>query len=115
MDDIEAVLDAAGSQRAVILGVEYGGPSALPFAASHTQRVQALVLADSTARLAVADDYPMGFSPEELGSQGRGARRPVRDPSVATVTDLVAGSEIVFEDRGNRALKGISGEWQLSR
>jgi class 3 adenylate cyclase len=30
-----------------------------------------------------------------------------------TVRDLVAGSDVQFEDRGNHALKGISGEWQL--
>ncbi len=30
-----------------------------------------------------------------------------------TVTDLVAGSGIVFEDRGTHQLKGISGEWPL--
>jgi class 3 adenylate cyclase len=30
-----------------------------------------------------------------------------------TVTDLVAGSGIGFEDRGTHALKGIPGEWQL--
>jgi hypothetical protein len=30
-----------------------------------------------------------------------------------TVKDLVAGSEIEFEDRGVRALKGVPGEWHL--
>jgi hypothetical protein len=29
------------------------------------------------------------------------------------VKDLVAGSPIVFEDRGARALKGLSDEWRL--
>jgi len=33
----------------------------------------------------------------------------------STVKDLVAGSGIAFEDRGAHALKGIPGEWQLSR
>jgi class 3 adenylate cyclase len=32
-----------------------------------------------------------------------------------TVTDLVAGSGIAFEDRGTHALKGVPGEWQLVR
>ena len=31
----------------------------------------------------------------------------------STVKDLVAGSEIVFEDRGSHELKGIPGEWRL--
>jgi class 3 adenylate cyclase len=30
-----------------------------------------------------------------------------------TVKDLVAGSELRFEDRGARQLKGVPGEWQL--
>jgi class 3 adenylate cyclase len=30
-----------------------------------------------------------------------------------TVTDLVAGSGIEFDDRGTHALKGVPGEWQL--
>jgi class 3 adenylate cyclase len=30
-----------------------------------------------------------------------------------TVTDLVAGSEIAFQDRGEHALKGVAGDWQL--
>jgi class 3 adenylate cyclase len=30
-----------------------------------------------------------------------------------TVRDLVAGSEVAFEDRGSHALKGVAGEWQL--
>jgi class 3 adenylate cyclase len=30
-----------------------------------------------------------------------------------TVRDLVAGSDVAFDDRGNHALKGIGGEWQL--
>jgi class 3 adenylate cyclase len=31
----------------------------------------------------------------------------------STVKDLVAGSEIHFEDRGSHELKGIPGEWRL--
>jgi class 3 adenylate cyclase len=30
-----------------------------------------------------------------------------------TVTDLVAGSELAFEDRGRHTLKGVPGEWDL--
>jgi class 3 adenylate cyclase len=31
----------------------------------------------------------------------------------STVKDLVVGSGLTFEDRGNRALKGVDGEWRL--
>jgi class 3 adenylate cyclase len=33
----------------------------------------------------------------------------------STVKDLVAGSGIVFEDRGAHPLKGIPGEWRVFR
>ena len=33
----------------------------------------------------------------------------------STVRDLVAGSDIGFEERGSHALKGVPGEWRLYR
>src|SRR4051794_32388794 len=44
MDDIRAVMDAAGSERAAIVGMSEGGPAAAMFAASHPERATALVL-----------------------------------------------------------------------
>jgi len=44
MDDIRAVMDAVGSERAAIVGMSEGGPAAAIFAASHPERVSALVL-----------------------------------------------------------------------
>jgi class 3 adenylate cyclase/pimeloyl-ACP methyl ester carboxylesterase len=44
IDDIRAVMDAAGVQRAVLDGVSEGGPMAILFAATYPERVQALVL-----------------------------------------------------------------------
>ena len=65
-DDIRAVMDAAGSQRAVIYGISEAGPMALLFAATYPDRVQALVLYGTWARAAHAPDYPIGYSPERL-------------------------------------------------
>ena len=50
MDDVRAVMDAAGLTRAAIFGVSEGGPMSLLFAATYPQRVQALVLYGSFAR-----------------------------------------------------------------
>jgi pimeloyl-ACP methyl ester carboxylesterase len=50
MDDVRAVMDAAGSQRAALFGVSEGGPMSFLFAATYPQRVQALVLYGSYAR-----------------------------------------------------------------
>lgn len=44
MDDVRAVMDAAGSGRAALLGASEGGPMAILFAATHPQRVRALIL-----------------------------------------------------------------------
>jgi len=44
MDDIRAVMDAAGLERAALLGVSNGGPIASIFAATHPERVSSLVL-----------------------------------------------------------------------
>ena len=50
MDDVRAVMDAVGSERAALLGVSEGGPLAMLFAASHPERCQALVLYGTFAR-----------------------------------------------------------------
>jgi pimeloyl-ACP methyl ester carboxylesterase len=42
--DIEAVLDAAGSRRAVLYGVSEGGPSSIVLAATHPERIASLIL-----------------------------------------------------------------------
>lgn len=64
--DISAVLDAAGSERAVVFGVSEGGCMASYFSAIHPERVSSLVLCGSFARRAWAPDYPWGQTREEL-------------------------------------------------
>jgi len=50
MDDARAVMDAAGIERAALLGISEGGPMAALFAATYPQRCQGLVLYGSFAR-----------------------------------------------------------------
>ena len=50
MDDIGAILDAEGSERAAIMGESEGGPLAMLFAAAHPERSVALVLQGAEAR-----------------------------------------------------------------
>ena len=59
-EDLRAVLDEAGSERAVILGDVSGGALAVFFAATYPTRVQALILGGAYARGAWAPDYPIG-------------------------------------------------------
>jgi class 3 adenylate cyclase len=66
MDDVRAVLDAVGSERAAVLGQGYGCPIAMLFAASHPERVSELVLYAPTAKAGLrTDDYPWGTTPEQ--------------------------------------------------
>ncbi len=62
MDDVRAVMDAAGSARAALMGISEGGPMNLLFAATYPERTRALVLIASFARLAWAPDYPSGVA-----------------------------------------------------
>jgi pimeloyl-ACP methyl ester carboxylesterase len=61
MDDIRAVMDAAGLERASIYGVSEGGPLALLFTATYPDRVDKLVLSGTFARARSAPDYPGGW------------------------------------------------------
>ena len=64
MDDVRAVLDAADSRRAVILGFSEGGSMSTLFAATHPERTLALVLVGTFARMMYASDYTIGHRDE---------------------------------------------------
>jgi class 3 adenylate cyclase len=66
MDDLRAVMDAAGSERAAIMGVSEGGAMAILFTATYPDRVWALVLSGAYARKLWAPDYPWGTREEEF-------------------------------------------------
>lgn len=66
MQDLRAVMDAAESERAVLFGLSEGGPMSMLFAATYPDRVSALVLYGTFARLTVAVDYPWGYPTEVL-------------------------------------------------
>jgi len=61
MDDVAAVMAAAGSEQAALIGHGHAGQLCALFAASHPERVSALVTINSYARLARAPDYPWGL------------------------------------------------------
>jgi class 3 adenylate cyclase len=66
MDDVLAVLDAVGSERAVIMGLSEGAPVAVLFAATYPERVEALVLCGGMARSTWAEDYPWATPADAL-------------------------------------------------
>ncbi len=60
MDDVRAVMDAVGSQRAVLCGVSEGGPMCSLFAATYPEKTIALAMIGCYARRMQAPDYPWG-------------------------------------------------------
>ncbi len=91
IDDILAVMDAAGTERVALLGSLEGGPLAMTFAATHPDKVSALVLYATFARAAWAPDYDWAPTVEQrqasldvLTAQwGRGMIGPGLAPSKA--------------------------------
>ena len=66
MDDVRAVIDAAGSETAALLGYSEGGPMCILFAATYPERTRSLVLYGTYAkRRDPDDDYPWAPTREE--------------------------------------------------
>ncbi|MEM6472145.1 MAG: alpha/beta fold hydrolase [Planctomycetota bacterium] len=79
MDDVRAVMDAAGSSKAVLCGVSEGGPLCALFAATFPEKTIALTMIGSYSRRLWAEDYPWGPKEEqrelflqEIGTQWGG-------------------------------------------
>jgi pimeloyl-ACP methyl ester carboxylesterase len=66
MDDIRAVMDAAGSERAALIGTSDGGTMCALFAATYPQRCWSLILWASMPRGRFAPDYRGGYTEEEI-------------------------------------------------
>jgi class 3 adenylate cyclase len=92
MDDVRAVMDAAGSERAALLGMSEGATMCMLFAATYPQRTSALVLWGAMARSTAAEGYPWAPPKEALREAneeliaplwGQGATIDIFSPSLA--------------------------------
>ena len=99
MDDMRAVMDAAGSARAAVFGASEGGTMAVLFSATYPERTLALVTFGIFAKRVWSDDYPWAPRPEE---RERFIERIARDwgglmdiseiaPAAANDPELAAG------------------------
>jgi len=70
MDDVWAVMDAAGSERAALFGISEGGPLGALFAATFPGRTTALITFGAFARVSWAPDYPIGIEREAIDRTG---------------------------------------------
>jgi class 3 adenylate cyclase/alpha-beta hydrolase superfamily lysophospholipase len=91
IDDVRAVMDGAGSEQAVLVGISEGVPMSILFAATHPERVRALVLYGGMARTTWAEDYPWATPADALIESSRemapyindGAMVEIMAPSIA--------------------------------
>lgn len=82
--DALAVLDTEQITHAAVLGVGFGGLAALLLAATHPERIRALVLVNSYACIVRSDDYPFGVPTEVLDR----FKEAVVQPGQSVVDDL---------------------------
>jgi pimeloyl-ACP methyl ester carboxylesterase len=76
MDDVRAVMDAVGSERAALFGYSEGGPLAILFAATYPERVRALALYGTYAKRTGPDnEYPWCETAEERATYAAAVER----------------------------------------
>jgi pimeloyl-ACP methyl ester carboxylesterase len=102
MDDVRAVMDAVGSERAVLMGISEGVPMSILFAATYPERTQALVLYGGMARATEAPGYPWGPSAEGFVQ----ASEELIMPLVYTGGDIDAWAPSLDEDPAAREWLG---------
>jgi class 3 adenylate cyclase len=92
MDDVCAVMDAAGSEQAAVFAQLEGGAMAALFAATHPERTSSLVLYEGQPRMSWAPDYEWALRREDreayleadgMSSWGDGSRIQALSPSSA--------------------------------
>ena len=69
MDDVRAVMDACGSERAALFGISEGGPMCALFAATYPERTAALMTYGTYVRSTPAPDYPWARTEEDWAAR----------------------------------------------
>ena len=105
MGDLRAVLEAAESKAAAILGVSEGGPMSTLFAATYPEHVSSLVLYGTYARMVQAPDFPLGMPEEVLDRWGKMMVREWGGAAGAGVWAPSASGDAEFERWWGRLLR----------
>lgn len=111
MDDVRAVMDAVGSERALLLGISEGGPMAALFAATYPRRTAGLVLMGAYARRLWAPDYTLGRRPEDIWSSNVPAEDwglPAARRFVDERAPSLAGDEDAYQWYASYLVRGAS-------
>jgi class 3 adenylate cyclase len=99
MEDVHVVMDAAGSERAALVGAPEGGPMAILHAATYPERTSALVLINTAATMIRSDDYPWGLPPDAAEKHVNEWQKAYWDDQS---TELMIGSLTSDEDDRER-------------
>jgi class 3 adenylate cyclase len=92
VDDVIAVMDAVRSMRAAVFGHDDGAVLCAVLAATHPERVRALITLGLTPRTMVADDWPSGSTPDFLDFMLTGIEEGWGRPDVAEDLKIIAPS-----------------------
>jgi class 3 adenylate cyclase len=95
-EEVRAVLDTVGSERAVVLGFADSGPTAILFAAIQPDRTQGLILANTAARGFRVDDNSPGQYPAEVAATNEIFERQWGTEDLAVLPDPDAARDSAF-------------------
>jgi pimeloyl-ACP methyl ester carboxylesterase len=112
MEDLHAVLDAAGSERPALLGISEGGPMSISFAATYPERVSSLIIYGSSPRFSRS----RCFLPERrefFERVRRDTRSLVEHWGEARSPELFWPS-VAGDQAGSRKLVGVAGRQSLT-
>jgi pimeloyl-ACP methyl ester carboxylesterase len=92
MDDVRAVMDAVGSEKATLFGHSEGGNMCILFSATYPERTEGLILTGCYAKRIWSEDYPWAPRPQDREAQADEMERTWGDPDA--VPEWVAPSRI---------------------
>jgi class 3 adenylate cyclase len=95
-EEVRAVLDTVGSERAVVVGFADSGPTAILFAAIHPDRTQGLILANTAARGFSVDDSSPGQYPAEVAATAEIFTRQWGTEDTTVLSDPDAARDSAF-------------------
>jgi pimeloyl-ACP methyl ester carboxylesterase len=105
MDDLRAVIEAAGCERPAIFGISEGGPMSLMFAATYPGVVSSLVLHGTYARMLKTADFPEGVPPEKFAAWRQRVREEWGKPVAVELWAPSALGDPAFERWWARLLR----------
>jgi pimeloyl-ACP methyl ester carboxylesterase len=105
MDDVRAVMDAVGSEKATLIGVSEGGPMCALFAATYPERTDALVMIGSYACSRWSEDQPWARRPEAIEAMLREISKNWGGPVGLRVRAPSRVNDAAFRDWWSRYLR----------